>query len=302
MDIEYEVSVGQRFNRWKVTSNIYYKTFSGGSKAKFVDCVCECGTEKSLRLGALTSPTSPSFSCGCYQREMTKLKNTGALNIGDTFGRLEVLENLGMFYDEGKAARNMTLVLCSCGESNPFQVRQQALVSGNTKSCGCLQKEIVSDYAKTHGMSNTSAYGSWQKLRYRCDSPKDPRWNRYGGRGISYPVEWNTFQAFWEDMSEGWFEGADIDRIDFDGNYHKENCRWVNRDIGNHNKSKPSDCTSSFKGVYYDKARDKWVARLNRKGVVHLQKRFETELEAALAYDNTSEEVYGDRPNKTSRE
>ncbi|MNN46651.1 AP2 domain protein [compost metagenome] len=103
-------------------------------------------------------------------------------------------------------------------------------------------------------------------------------------------------------MSCGWFEGADIDRIDFDLSYSKDNCRWVNRDIGNHNKSKPQDCTSIFKGVYYDKARDKWVARVNRNGTVYLQKRYNTEIEAALAYDNISEEIYGDRPNKTTRE
>jgi hypothetical protein len=297
-----EVSIGQKFNRWEIISEVYYKTFPSGSKAKFVDCVCECGTESSLRLGALTSPTKPSFSCGCYQREMTKLKNTNDLEVGDVFGRLQVLENLGMFYDEGKAARNMTLVVCSCGNSNPFQVRQQALVSGNTKSCGCLQKEVVSELATTHGMSGTTAYYSWQGLKDRCTNPNNSRWERYGERGISYPADWETFVGFWSEMSTGWFEGADIDRIDFDGNYCKENCRWVNRDIGNHNKSKPENCTSSFKGVYYDKERDKWMARINRNSIVYLQKRFETELEAAIAYDNVSEEIYGDRPNKTIRD
>lgn len=297
-----QINIGDKYNRWEVISDVFYKTFPNGSKAKFVECTCDCGTISVLRAAALTSPTKPSFSCGCYQREMTKLKNTNDLSVGDVYGRLEVLENLGMFYENGKTPRNMTLVICSCGESSQFSVRQQALVSGNTKSCGCLQKEIVSGLVTTHGMSGTGAYYSWQGLKVRCTNPNNSRWNRYGERGISYPTDWETFEGFWLDMSEGWFEGADIDRIDFDGNYCKDNCRWVNRDIGNHNKSKPRDCTSIYKGVYYDKERDKWMARINRNGIVYLQKRFETELEAALAYDNVSEEIYGDRPNKTTRD
>lgn len=78
------------------------------------------------------------------------------------------------------------------------------------------------------------------------------------------------------------------------------NCRWVDRDIGNHNKSK-SEGTSIYKGVYLD-SRDKWVARLSRNGVIYLQKRFSNEQQAAKAYDDASEEHYGDRPNKTERE
>lgn len=291
---ETEVNIGDTYNRWTITSEIYYKTFPNGSKAKFVDCICECGNEKSQRLGALTDPKTPSLSCGCLRKEaMAKLRKP--VPIGSSFGRLTVI---GELLRVNK--RSVVEVVCECSPLS-FYVRLEGLKSGTSKSCGCLQKDIVSEVATTHGMSKTSAYGSWQKLRYRCDSPKDPRWERYGGRGISYPVQWNVFENFWEDMSEGWYEGADIDRIDFDGNYSKENCRWVDRDVGNHNKSKPEDCTSSYKGVYYDKQRDKWTARLNRNGIIHLQKRFDTEYEAALAYDDASEEHYGDRPNKTQK-
>lgn len=286
------VNIGDKYNRWEVVSEVFYKAFPNGSKAKFVDCLCSCGTEATVRLASLTSPSKPSISCGCFQREMTVLKNTETMEIGTIFGRLKITGNLGMV--EG---RNKVTVVCDCG-SESFSVRLDQLKYGMTQSCGCLQKEAASKVCTTHGMSKTSAYGSWQKLRYRCDSPKDPRWERYGGRGISYPDHWNTFENFWADMSEGWYEGADIDRIDFDLNYSKENCRWVNRDIGNHNKSK-SIGTSTYKGVYFDKSRSKWMARLSRNGVIHLQKRYSSEYEAALAYDNISEEIYGDRPNKT---
>lgn len=151
-------------------------------------------------------------------------------------------------------------------------------------------------------MTGTSAYTSWQHMKDRCNNPNNSRWGRYGGRGISYPTTWDTFEGFWKDMSNAWYEGADIDRINFDLSYSKDNCRWVDRDIGNHNKSKSADCTSRYKGVYFDKARSKWVARLNRNGIIHLQVRFDSEYQAALAYDNCSEEIYGDRPNQTKRE
>ena len=288
------VNIGDTYNRWKITSEVYYKTFPSGSKAKFVDCICECGTEKSQRLGALTDPKTPSISCGCLRLEaMAKLRKP--VDVGSVFGRLTVV---GELFRDSK--RSMVDVVCDCG-SLPFAVRLDGLKSGGVKSCGCLQIEAVIRNFTTHGMTGTSAYSSWQKLRYRCDSPKDPRWDRYGGRGISYPKHWNTFESFWEEMSEGWYEGADIDRIDFDLSYSKENCRWVDRDVGNHNKSK-SLGTSIYKGVYWDKRREKWVARLSRNGIIYLQQRFNDELSAALAYDDASDQYYGDRPNKTIKE
>lgn len=292
MGNEIIVMVGDKFNRWEVLSEVFYKTFPSGVKAKFVECRCDCGTISELRLGSLTSPSQPSVSCGCLRNEvMEKLREFPP--VGAKFSRLTTTA-------EGyrKDKRSYIRVQCSCG-SEQFDVRIDQLKDGNTTSCGCAQKEAVSLANLTHGMTGTSAYGTWQGMKHRCTSDTNCRWDRYGGRGISYPIEWETFEGFWLDMSEGWYEGADIDRVDFDGNYCKENCRWVNRDVGNHNKSK-SLGTSIYKGVYYDKRRDAWVARLNRNLVIYLQKRFSTEQEAAKAYDDASEQIYGDRPNGTT--
>jgi hypothetical protein len=281
------VTIGDRYNRWEIISEVFYQKGS-----KHVIAKCDCGAIKTKRLSSLTSPSKPDISCGCLRNEaMEKLRAFPP--VGTKFSRLTVV---GEGYRRDK--RSYIEVHCSCG-SEQFDVRIDQLKDGNTTSCGCAQKEVASSVNKTHGMTETSAYSSWQKLRYRCDNPKDPRWDRYGGRGITYPETWKTFIGFWEDMAEGWYEGADIDRIDFDGNYCKENCRWVNRDVGNHNKSK-STGTSIYKGVYYDKARDAWVGRLSRNLVIYLQKRFNTEYEAAKAYDDASEQVYGDRPNGTT--
>lgn len=292
------VNIGDTYGRLTIISDFFYKSFPNGSKAKFVECVCECGTERVIRLGSLTNKTNPTRSCGCLQQEAIKNLRE-SLETGSVFGRLTVLRDLGMII-EGDTPRNSVEVQCECG-SEPFITRVTNLKSGNTKSCGCYHKELLSKSSTKHGMSGTTAYSSWQGMKDRCTNPNNPRWERYGGRGITYDPKWETFEGFWEDMNSDWYSGADIDRENFDLHYCKENCRWVDRDVGNHNKSKPLNCTSQYKGVYYDKAKDKWTARLNRNGTIHLQKRFKTELEAAIAYDNCSEEIYGDRPNNTER-
>lgn len=286
-----DIKLGDKFGRWTVIGDVFYKSFPSGSSAKFVSCVCDCGVVSDVRCGALTSPTKPSNSCGCLQKEIAK-NSRRVPTYGEKENSLLVIEDLGV-----KEGRSFCKVVCDCG-SEPFTVRYEAFLSGHTKSCGCLQKEVTSKRTTKHGMSHTSAYSSWQNMKDRCLNPNSPSYSNYGALGITIPQAWHTFENFWGEMSEGWVEGLDIDRIDYKQSYSKENCRWVERDVGNHNKSKHEDCTSRFKGVYYDKARDYWVARLQRNGIVHLYKRFWSELEAAEAYDNASEDVYGDRPNE----
>lgn len=286
---EIVVKIGDRFNRWEIISEVFRK-----KGTKHVIARCECGTVKTKRLSSLTSPSKPDISCGCLRLE-SMVKTRKAPSIGEEFGRLTVISEMTR-----RNSRSLVVVQCSCG-SEAFEARVDQLKDGNTSSCGCYHKDAVREASTTHGMTGTSAYSSWQGMKDRCTNPNNCRWERYGARGITFPEEWNSFEGFWADMSDGWYEGADIDRIDFDLSYYKENCRWVDRDIGNHNKSKSSG-TSMYKGVYFDVQRDKWVARLNRNGIIYLQQRYESEYAAALAYDNCSEEIYGDRPNKTTRD
>ena len=104
------------------------------------------------------------------------------------------------------------------------------------------------------------------------------------------------------DMQEGYSNKLTLDRIDVNGNYCKDNCRWATASLQNHNKRKQKGCGSNFIGVVYDKRHKVWYARIrNCKNSEHLGT-FKTQESAALAYDNASELYYGDRPNKTVRE
>lgn len=293
-------NIGDKFNRWSITSDVFYKTFPSGSKAKFVMASCSCGSpEKEVRLASLTSPSAPSQSCGCVQKEFASQIRT-VIEIGSIYSRLTILKSFGPERDTTGTIRHKVECLCECG--NICISRYDALVEGKTNSCGCYHKDIVTLNSTTHGMSRTAIYSRWQGIKDRCFNPFATGYENYGGRGITVQKEWLEFEGFYQDMAEDFSEEKDIDRIDYNSDYSKENCRWVLRDVGNHNKSKDSNCTSEYKGVYWDKSKELFVARLYRNGEKLLSKYFKDEHKAALEYDNKSEEVYGDRPNKTSKE
>jgi len=163
---------------------------------------------------------------------------------GETFGRLKVIEFIG-----SDSNRN-TKYLCECTCGNKVEVVAYSLVSGQTRSCGCLQKELMSKRRATHGMSHASEYYIWSSIKGRCYNKNDKGYVDYGGRGIDMYEGWkNSFEQFIYDMGRRPNENYSIERADVNKGYHPDNCTWVLKEKQARNKRKSKNNTTGFTGV-----------------------------------------------------
>ena len=149
---------------------------------------------------------------------------------GLKFGRLTVIQRSGT-----KNGHVAWLCKCDCGKT--IVTIGNLLKSGKSKSCGCKKIETCGDTHRIHGKSNTRLYIAWQHMKQRCCNPKNDRYKYYGGRGISICEDWMQFEPFeqWA-LSNGYEDELTIDRIDVNGDYCPENCRWVTWETQQNNK------------------------------------------------------------------
>jgi hypothetical protein len=220
--------IGMKYNRLTIVEEIFEPT------QRVAVCKCDCGNMH--RATTHKVRTGHTKSCGCFNIEKLKRPRLES-QVGQRYGRLVVLEDKMM-----GGVKRKVIARCDCGKE--IEIKLHSIRTGNTSSCGCIKREMLIDMNTKHSMSYTSEYHCWGTMIQRCTNPNNSRYAYYGRRGIKVCDDWLKFENFIRDMGLKPSADLSIDRIDNNGNYCKENCRWADRftQMNNTRKNKKVAC------------------------------------------------------------
>lgn len=202
-----------------------------GNRMRQVFVRCDCGKEFINLL--LPIQSGAKQSCGCMRIGPKLDKRKPA--VGNKYGRLLVTEELPGSPRKNGASRRRVRAVCDCGTVKEFDLSK--LMTGYTKSCGCLMPEASAKNSRKHGDAardenerQAPEYVAWVSIKQRCYNPKLKNFHLWGGRGITMCDRWfNDYTAFLADMGPRPSPKHSVDRRETDGNYEPNNCRWATR-------------------------------------------------------------------------
>lgn len=141
------------------------------------------------------------------------------------------------FVRKDKWKKSIWLFKCLCGKE--FETVISHVNSGQTSSCGCEKKRLFLKHRATgikHALASTPEYKAWHSFMRRCFLNDHPQFHDYGGRGITVCERWKTVENFYSDMGPRPSSNSTLDRIDNEGNYCPENCRWTDMKVQGRNR------------------------------------------------------------------
>lgn len=227
VDCDMSDLAGKTFGKLTVIKNVDSEKVRYYNNQKWL-CKCECGNTIVFNRQGLISGYKKD--CGCVK--------SGRYLEGKRYGKLTIKR---VIREKGKDSR--VECICDCGNiTTPLLSR---VINNKVYSCGCYRSEKSIKLRTKHGMAGTRIYKIWKKMNERCNNANNKNYDDYGGRGIKICEEWSGEQGAenfvkWA-YENGYNENAEkgectIDRIDVNGDYEPNNCRWVDMKTQNYNR------------------------------------------------------------------